>query len=113
MSQIAPGEALGGDSNDSEKPTKTQCRVASEAKFREMSNFRFSQRVVDTMTRETKLPGDTKLDNCLLGPLDSISIKPRQVSILCHGGSGVMRETGPAVPGAPGGQPVSLLLIKF
>ena len=47
-----------------------------------------------------------------LGPLCSISIKPRQVSILCHGGSGVMRETGP-VPGAPGGQPVSLLLIKF
>ena len=27
MSQIAPGEALGGDSNDSEEPTKTQCRV--------------------------------------------------------------------------------------
>ena len=71
MSQIAPGEALGGDSNDSEKPTKTQCRVASEAKFREMSNFRFSQRVVDTMTRETKWPGDTKLDNCLRSVLST------------------------------------------
>ena len=81
MSQIAPGEALGGDSNDSEKPTKTQCRVASEAKFREMSNFRYSQRVVDTMRRGRQNCPGTRSQTIVSARSSRLNINKAEASV--------------------------------
>ena len=74
----------------------------SEAKFREMSNFTPQRVGVGHNDGRQMARGPEARQLSPLGPLDSISIKPRQVSILCHGGSGVMREGQGQCPGLRG-----------